>query len=177
MLAAAPLGVVGFHPAALPANRGRHPLIWSLALGLEQTASTFFFMDAGADSGDILLRRALAIDPTDDARTLYDKVCACALEQITQFVSQLANGSFAREPQAHAQANIWRKRGMADGKIDWRMSAVSVHNLVRALAKPYVGAHLLSTARTSRSGRAWSWATLRPTSSRARCWAFAPARR
>jgi methionyl-tRNA formyltransferase len=140
LLAAAPLGVVGFHPAALPANRGRHPLIWALALGLEQTASTFFFMDAGADSGDILSQRVLAIDPTDDARALYDKVCACALEQITQFVPQLTYGSFTREPQDHTQANTWRKRGMTDGKIDWRMSAASIHNLVRALAKPYVGA-------------------------------------
>jgi methionyl-tRNA formyltransferase len=144
LLAATPLGVVGFHPAALPANRGRHPLIWALALGLEQTASSFFFMDAGADTGDILSQRVIEIDPIDDARALYDKVCASALEQITQFVPRLADGSFAREPQDHAQANTWRKRGMADGKIDWRMSATSIHNLVRALAKPYVGAHFVT---------------------------------
>jgi methionyl-tRNA formyltransferase len=143
LLTVAPLGVVGFHPAALPANRGRHPLIWALALGLEHTASTFFFMDTGADSGDILSQRSLAIDPTDDARALYDKVCASALEQIAQFVPQLADGSFARVPQDHTQANTWRKRGMDDGKIDWRMSALSVHNLVRALTKPYVGAHFV----------------------------------
>lgn len=143
LLSAAPLGVVGFHPAALPANRGRHPLIWALALGLEQTASTFFFMNAGADTGDILSQRALMIDPGDDARALYDKVSACALEQITQFVPQLADGSFTRQPQNHAKANIWRKRGVADGKIDWRMSAHSIHNLVRALAKPYVGANFV----------------------------------
>lgn len=144
LLAAAPLGVVGFHPAALPANRGRHPLIWALALGLEQTATTFFFMDAGADSGDILSQRYIAIDPADDARVLYDKVCSTALEQIAQFVPQLADGSFARLPQDHTQANTWRKRGMADGKIDWRMSARSIHNLVRALAKPYVGANFVA---------------------------------
>jgi methionyl-tRNA formyltransferase len=143
LLAAAQLGVVGFHPAALPANRGRHPLIWALALGLEQTASTFFFMDAGADSGDILSQRKIEIDPTDDAGSLYEKVCASALEQIAQFVPRLADGSFEREPQNHAQANTWRKRGLADGKIDWRMSAHSIHNLVRALTKPYVGAHFV----------------------------------
>jgi methionyl-tRNA formyltransferase len=143
LLAAAPLGVVGFHPAALPANRGRHPLIWALALGLERTASTFFFMDASADSGDILSQRTLAIDHTDDARSLYDKVCVCALDQIEQFVPRLADGSFTREPQDHAQANTWRKRDMADGKIDWRMPAAGIHNLVRALAKPYVGAHFV----------------------------------
>lgn len=143
LLAVAPLGVVGFHPAALPANRGRHPLVWALALGLEQTASTFFFMDTGADSGDILSQRMIKIDPTDDAGSLYEKVCAVALEQISQFVPPLADGSFVREKQNHAQANTWRKRAMADGKIDWRMSACSIHNLVRALTKPYVGAHFV----------------------------------
>jgi methionyl-tRNA formyltransferase len=51
ILKAAPLGVIGFHPAALPANRGRHPLIWALGLGLDETATTFFFMDKGADRG------------------------------------------------------------------------------------------------------------------------------
>jgi methionyl-tRNA formyltransferase len=56
------LGVVGFHPTALPANRGRHPLIWALVLGLKETASTFFFMDEGADSGDILSQVKVSID-------------------------------------------------------------------------------------------------------------------
>lgn len=43
LLTLPPQGVIGFHPAALPANRGRHPLIWALILGLKETASTFFF--------------------------------------------------------------------------------------------------------------------------------------
>lgn len=143
LLRLAPLGVVGFHPAALPANRGRHPLIWALVLGLEKTASTFFFMDVGADSGDILSQRGIIIDDEDDAHTLYDKVTQTALEQIEEFVPQLASGTFQRHKQEQRLANTWRKRGSADGEIDWRMSAYSIHNLVRGLAKPYVGAHFI----------------------------------
>lgn len=143
LLRSAPLGVVGFHPAALPANRGRHPLIWALVLGLEKTASTFFFMDAGADSGDILSQREIIIDAEDHARTLYDKVIKSALDQIEEFVPQLAAGAFQRYKQDQRLANTWRKRGSADGEIDWRMSAYSIHNLVRGLAKPYVGAHFI----------------------------------
>jgi methionyl-tRNA formyltransferase len=138
-----PLGVVGFHPAALPANRGRHPMIWALALGLESTASTFFFMDEGPDSGDILSQRKISIAAQDDARSLYDKITLCALEQIEAFLPSLAAGTFSRLKQDHSQANTWRKRSRADGQIDWRMSAKTIHNLVRALAKPYVGAHLM----------------------------------
>ena len=136
-----PSGVVGYHPAALPANRGRHPLIWALVLGLEKTASTFFFMDAGADSGDILSQREILIDDEDDARTLYDKVTKTALKQMEEFIPRLAARTFQCINQDEALANTWRKRGKADGKIDWRMSAHAIHNLVRGLAKPYVGAH------------------------------------
>ena len=147
LLRLAPWGVVGFHPATLPANRGRHPLIWALVLGLEKTASTFFFMDAGADSGDILSQREIFIEDKDDARTLYDKVTRTALEQIEEFLPQLALGTFQRHKQDQQIANTWRKRGSADGKIDWRMSAHSIHNLVRGLAKPYVGAHFIVDGR------------------------------
>lgn len=144
LLALAPLGVVGFHPAALPANRGRHPLIWSLVLGLEKTASTFFFMDAGADSGDILSQRDILISDQDDARTLYNKVTETALAQIEEFLTLLSSGSAQRIKQSTLHVNMWRKRGRADGIIDWRMSAQSIHNLVRGLTKPYVGAHFLA---------------------------------
>lgn len=143
LLGLASLGVVGYHPAALPANRGRHPLIWALVLGLEKAASTFFFMDAGADSGDIISQCEIIIDNDDDARSLYDKVINCALDQIEEFVPQLATGTYQRHKQDSQLANTWRKRGSADGKIDWRMSAHSIHNLVRGLAKPYVGAHFI----------------------------------
>lgn len=135
------LGVVGFHPAALPANRGRHPLIWALVLGLKETASTFFFMDEGADSGDILSQVKVPIDETDDAGTLYSKVTDIAIQQIEDFVPKLAIGKVSRQPQCAQVANVWRRRSPADGRIDWRMSAQAIHNLVRGLTKPYIGAH------------------------------------
>jgi methionyl-tRNA formyltransferase len=143
LLELAPLGVVGFHPALLPANRGRHPLIWALILGLKKTGSTFFFMDSGADSGDILSQKEIFIADQDDARILYNKVTQTALMQITKFLPRLTSGSFQRSVQDKNLSNVWRKRGWADGQIDWRMSAQSIHNLVRGLADPYVGAHFL----------------------------------
>ena len=136
-----PLGVIGFHPAALPANRGRHPLIWALVLGLQETASTFFFMNEGADSGDILSQVKLSIDESDDAGSLYARITEVAMEQIRDFVPRLASGTVPRLVQDHQKANVWRKRGYADGQIDWRMAASSIHNLVRGLTRPYVGAH------------------------------------
>ncbi len=144
LLDSAPLGVVGFHPTALPANRGRHPIIWALVLGLKKTASTFFFMDAGVDSGDILSQQEILITEQDNARTLYNKIIKIALTQIAEFMPSLANGSFHRIKQNGQLANTWRKRTNEDGKIDWRMSAQSIHNLVRGLSAPYLGAHFLA---------------------------------
>lgn len=136
-----PLGVIGFHPAALPKNRGRHPIIWSLVLGLKSTASTFFFMDEGIDSGDILSQTAITIENSDDAGSLYKKIINTALSQLEKFIPDLQSGMFARTKQDHGLSNVWRLRGKADGAIDWRMSAEGINNLVRGLAKPYVGAH------------------------------------
>jgi methionyl-tRNA formyltransferase len=141
VLAVAPMGVIGYHPAALPENRGRHPFIWALVLGLERTGSTFFFMDEGADSGDIVSQTPFEIGPDDDAATLYARMTATALSQLTEIVPQLAAASITRRPQDHSRANSWRKRSKADGRIDWRMPARGIHDLVRALAKPYPGAH------------------------------------
>lgn len=141
VLSLPPMGVIGFHPASLPQNRGRHPIIWTLALGLKQTASTFFFMDEGADSGDILSQVGIEVLTTDDAQTLYNKIIQCALDQITQFTPSLASKNYKTISQDHSQANYWRKRSKRDGCVDWRMSASTVFNLVRALSHPYVGAH------------------------------------
>jgi len=137
----AKLGAIGYHPALLPENRGRHPIIWALALGLEETGSTFFFMDEGADSGDIISQLKVQIEKQDTAMDLYKKLMYVAKKQVIQFTNELTKGIVTREPQNHQRANYWRKRTKQDGLIDWRMTSESIYNLVRALTKPYVGAH------------------------------------
>ena len=138
-----PLGVIGTHPAELPYNRGRHPVIWALVLGLEYTASTFFIMDEGADTGDIISQRKIKIDETDYARDLYDKITEAECEQILEFTADLEKGSCVKKKQGVTVGNTWRKRGETDGMIDWRMSGKAIYNLVRALSHPYVGAHFV----------------------------------
>jgi methionyl-tRNA formyltransferase len=143
LLNLAPMGVVGFHPAMLPQNRGRHPLIWALVLGLKESASTFFFMEEGADDGDILSQEIFEIKYEDDAQTLYNRVVNIALKQIQYFLPQLENKTYKRLKQNHTLANIWRKRGVYDGQIDFRMDSLAIYNLVRGLTKPYIGAHII----------------------------------
>lgn len=131
------IGVVGFHPAALPRNRGRHPVIWAIVLGLRSTASTFFFMDEGADSGPILNQKRVEIAERETAGSLYEKLLGLIPEQIREIISGLNDGSLQPHPQDYSKATYWRKRSRVDGLIDWRMSATQIDRLVRGLAPPY----------------------------------------
>jgi len=135
------LGVVGYHPTLLPQHRGRHPIIWALALGLRETGSTFFFMDDNVDSGDILSQKKIQILDSDDACSLYAKLVNVACEQMNEFTPQLISGDFKRLIQDESKASYWCKRTKEDGVINWEMSAQNIHNLVRALTRPYGGAH------------------------------------
>lgn len=138
-----PKGVVGFHPAKLPYNKGRHPIIWALVLGLTETASTFFMMDCGADTGAIVSQNIIKISYEDNARTLYDKIMCNARKQVIEIYEALKSGKLELVEQKPCEGNVWRKRGKCDGEIDWRMSSRNIYNLVRALTRPYVGAHFV----------------------------------
>jgi len=142
VLNVARLGVIGYHPSLLPHNKGRHPLIWAKVLGLEKSGSTFFFMDEGADTGDILSQKEFVINFEDDANVLYNRLIENALIQIEEFCNQLENENYTRIKQDTTIGNTWRKRGKKDGIIDFRMGSSLICNLTRALAKPYLGAHI-----------------------------------
>ena len=142
VLALARVGSVGVHPALLPSNRGRHPLIWAIQLDLSKTGLTFFWMDSGADSGDILAQREIPLRSDETARSLYDKIEHAASIMIPEFLPGLADGTAARIPQDSSLANQWRKRSRTDGRIDLRMTADAIDRLVRALGRPYAGAHI-----------------------------------
>ena len=140
ILAIPPRGVIGYHPAALPKNRGRQPIVWALALGLEETGSTFFMMDEGVDSGPILSQALVPIARGDDAGALYRNLTETIVRQLGDFTPRFIAGTLEPRPQDESQATTWRKREPADVVIDWRMPADGVCNLVRALARPYRGA-------------------------------------
>lgn len=135
--------IIGFHPAELPKNRGRHPIIWALVLGLKKTASTFFFLTKEPDAGDILNQKIIKISNKDYAKDLYDKVLKAIPEQINEIIDDFLHDSLNPVRQLKKDSNVWRKRGEIDGKIDWRMSSKNIYNLIRALADPYPGAYFI----------------------------------
>ncbi|MEZ2718671.1 methionyl-tRNA formyltransferase [Niallia circulans] len=142
-------GSVGYHPSLLPANRGRHPIIWAIILGLEKTGSTFFFLTEEADAGDILNQRTVNIESKDDARTLYNRLLDVGEEQVITLTKDFMNNTIKPIRQEISIANTWRKRSKKDGIIDWRMTTDSILRLIRALTKPYKGAHVIYKGKES----------------------------
>ncbi|MBT3603208.1 MAG: methionyl-tRNA formyltransferase [Candidatus Latescibacteria bacterium] len=136
-----PQGCIGTHPALLPKNGGRHPIVWALVEGLQETGLTFFYLDEDTDSGDILWQKAIPITLEDDAATLYQKIQKCASAGITDFLPLLEQHQAVRTPQDHSKATYWRKRTKKDGEIDWTTNTLTAYNLIRALTHPYIGAH------------------------------------
>jgi methionyl-tRNA formyltransferase len=100
-------------------------------------------MDDGADSGDILSQTPINVSYEDDARSLYNKIATTAESQLEKLHDKLKCRKFTRSKQDDRQANYWRKRGEHDGVIRFNMSSTAIYNLVRALSKPYIGAHLI----------------------------------
>lgn len=137
------IATIGFHPATLPSNKGRHPIVWALFLGLKETSSTFFIINSGIDTGNIISQKRITINIDDNADSLYNKIISIAIKQVKRFTSDFIQGNKIIEIEQDVNdGNIWRKRGINDGSIDFRMNSFAIYNLVRALTHPYVGAHI-----------------------------------
>ena len=140
VLSIAKLANIGYHPSLLPQNRGRHPIIWSICLGLKETGSTFFILDEGADTGPIVSQRKIAIEDNETATSLYSKLVCVGVEQFKTIWNDPPGCIEVAKSQIGNTGNTWRQRSKEDGVIDWRMSARSILRLIHALADPYPGA-------------------------------------
>ena len=107
----------------------------------------------GVDNGDIVSQESVVIDENETARTLYDKISGIAKAQLLEITRSFERGAVVFTPQDEAKASVWRKRGEADGRIDFRMGAKTIVHLVRALTRPYIGAHFIYQDRVY---KAWS---------------------
>ena len=140
-LLAVPLrGCLGYHPSALPQNRGRGVIPWTIVQGLTSTAGTLFWLDEGTDSGDVLLQDRFPVDPDETARSLYDKHLRALERMLPRALDLLETGNPPRTPQHHERASFCAKRVAGDGAVDWTRPAHEVWTLIRASGDPYPGA-------------------------------------
>src|SRR6185312_6582873 len=93
------LGCVNIHASLLPRWRGAAPIQRCILVGDEQTGTTIMLMDAGLDTGPMLLRRDMRIEPDDTGGSLHDKLAAQGAEIIVEALEGFANGKLHPEPQ------------------------------------------------------------------------------
>ena len=125
------MGTIGFHPSKLPKNRGRHPIIWSLALGLKETASTYYLMDEKIDNGNILSQKTIKITRNDNATKLYYKIAKVAKKQILELVLNIyKNKKIKIINNKKSIGNYWRSRSFIDGQINWNSTPENTENLL-----------------------------------------------
>jgi len=135
-----PLGCINVHASLLPKYRGAAPIQWALIRGERVTGVTTMHIDAGLDTGDILLRRDLDIHDEDTAETLSTRLSELGAPLLVETLRRLERSDLKAEPQDHAQATHAPILKKEDGRIDWSQPAIAIWNKIRGL-QPWPGAY------------------------------------
>jgi methionyl-tRNA formyltransferase len=126
------LGCLNIHASLLPRWRGAAPIHRAIEAGDAQTGVTIMQMDAGLDTGDMLLVQALDIAPQDTTASLHDKLANLGAELIVQALQQL--GSLEKKPQPAEGQTYAAKIDKAQAALDWREPAAVLERRIRAFA-------------------------------------------
>jgi methionyl-tRNA formyltransferase len=135
----APLGIVNVHASLLPELRGAAPIQWSIARGYPVTGVTTMRINAGLDTGDMLLKWETAVGPEETAPELSQRLAEAGAELLIRTLDGLAAATIQPIPQDDSAATFAPILKKEDGAIDWTHSAQSIHNLIRGL-QPWPGA-------------------------------------
>ena len=136
----APLGILNVHGSLLPKYRGAGPIQWAILNGETRTGVTTMRIDAGLDTGDMLLKAETEIGPDEDAIELGRRLSTMGADLLVETLAGLAAGSIVPEKQDSTQATYAPLLKKEDGLIDWSQPAASIHNKVRGL-QPWPGAY------------------------------------
>lgn len=141
LLASAASGALNMHGSLLPKYRGRVPVNWAVINGETETGATLHYMTEKPDAGDIVGQLAVPILPDDTALDVFRKVTVAAEITLHRSLPALLDGTAQCRQQDLAGGNYCGGRKPEDGRIDWRLSAARIHNLIRGVAPPYPGAY------------------------------------
>jgi UDP-4-amino-4-deoxy-L-arabinose formyltransferase/UDP-glucuronic acid dehydrogenase (UDP-4-keto-hexauronic acid decarboxylating) len=137
------IGAFNLHGSLLPAYRGRCPVNWVIINGEAQTGVTLHYMIDKPDAGDIVGQKAVEIELSDTAKTLYDKLCITAKGLMDEILPLIKKEHIPRQKQDLKAGSYYGGRRPEDGRIDWKKSADEIYNLIRAVTEPYPGAFAL----------------------------------
>ena len=135
----APLGIINVHASLLPRYRGAAPIQWAIVNGEAVTGVTTMRIDAGLDTGGMLLKAATPIGPDETAVELAARLAPMGADLLIETLDGLAAGTLRPEPQDPAQATLAPILKKEDGLLDFQLPAAAIHNRVRGF-QPWPGA-------------------------------------
>lgn len=135
-----PLGCLNVHGSLLPRWRGAAPMQYALMAGDAETGVTTMMMDAGLDTGDILLQAVLPLDDIENWGTLEPRLAGIGADLLVRTLEALARGDCPRLPQNAAGMTLAPSLPPDVGRLDWTQPARNLHNLVRGVT-PRPGAY------------------------------------
>ncbi len=135
-----PLGNLNLHASLLPKYRGAAPIQWAIARGESVSGVTTMRIDAGLDTGDILLQEEIPIAPEDTALTLAPRMAAIGAALMVETLRGLQSETVQPRPQDHSKATLAPILKKEDGQIDFQLSAREILNRLRGF-QPWPGAY------------------------------------
>ncbi len=135
-----PRGCINVHSSLLPRYRGAAPLNWVIINGETETGVTTMLMDAGLDTGDMLLVKRTNIDPDEDASSLHDRMALMGADALAETLELLIAGNLKPVKQDDAKTCYAPLLKKDTGEINWSSSPVEIKNLVRGVT-PWPGAY------------------------------------
>src|SRR6267143_2438496 len=134
------LGWINLHASLLPKYRGAAPINWAIVNGETRTGVTTMRIDAGMDTGEMLLQREIEIGARDTAPELAVRMAESGAPLMAETLRGLAAGTIAPKAQNHEEASYAPMLKKEDGRIDWRRPAMEIYNRMRGFA-PWPGAY------------------------------------
>ena len=141
------LGWINLHASLLPKYRGAAPINWAIVNGETRTGVTTMRIDAGMDTGDMLLQREIAIGPRETAPELASRLAEVDAPLMAETLRGLAAGAIIPRRQDHAAATHAPMLKKEDGRIDWNRSADEISRRMRGFA-PWPGAYTIFRGQT-----------------------------
>ena len=126
-------GCINVHASLLPKYRGAAPIQWAILDGETETGVTIMQMDAGLDTGDMLLVKKTPIDPEEDLPSLWNRLAELGADALSAAIPTLADGTAARTPQDGSQATFAPMLSRELSPIDWTRPMAVIRNQVRGL--------------------------------------------
>jgi len=126
-------GCINVHASLLPHYRGAAPIHWSIINGETKTGVTTMFMDAGIDTGDMLLRAEVDIGQETTTEELHNALMQAGAGLLVETIKHLQDGTLVRVKQEEAFSNYAPLLTKTTGNIIWTKAAKDIHNLVRGL--------------------------------------------